>query len=79
MAKKVVGNDVTLKISSSNDNRSYHISSEKILNKIGFATNNSIEEAMKDVKTAIENRLLYNSLSNPRYFNIKMMQNINLK
>ncbi|SVA06949.1 uncharacterized protein METZ01_LOCUS59803, partial [marine metagenome] len=60
------------------DNRSYHISSQKILDVLGFKPTHSIEEAVVDLKEAFERGLLVNPLSNEKYFNIKTMQNIKL-
>jgi nucleoside-diphosphate-sugar epimerase len=78
MTKEVIGDDVNLVLSKSNDNRSYHISSKKINDILGFKTENTIKDAIFDVQSAIIHKRLINSLSNPIYFNIKTMQNINL-
>ncbi len=78
ITKSVVGNDVKLILSQSNDNRSYHISSKKIFNLLNFKTENTIRDAVIDLQLAIKENKLIDSLSNPRYFNIKTMQMINL-
>jgi nucleoside-diphosphate-sugar epimerase len=77
--KKVVGPDVKLITTPTNDNRSYHISSEKIKKKLGFIASHSIEEAANDLKIAFEKGLLPNSFTDNKYFNIKVMQSIELK
>lgn len=77
--KKVVGDDVKLITTPTNDNRSYHISSEKIKNKLGFVATHSIQEAASDLKNAFESGLLPNSFTDNRYFNIKVMNSIELK
>ncbi len=77
--QKVMGEDVKLVTTPTNDNRSYHISSRKIEQMIGFAPSHTIAEAVEDLRSALEKGLLKNSLNNERYFNIKVMQNINLK
>ena len=77
--KNVVGDDVKLITTSTNDNRSYHISSEKIKNKLGFVATHSIEEAAIDLKNAFETGLLPNSFTDNKYFNIKVMNSIELK
>lgn len=77
--KKIMGQDVKLVSTPTNDNRSYHISSKKIAEKIGFVSKHSIAEAVQDLKFALEQGLLKDSLSDARYFNIKTMQSINLK
>jgi nucleoside-diphosphate-sugar epimerase len=77
--KMVVGDDVKLITTPTNDNRSYHISSEKIKNKLGFVATHSIEEAASDLKNAFETGLLPNSFTDNKYFNIKVMNSIELK
>ena len=78
ITKSVVGNDVKLVLSHSDDNRSYHISSKKIFNLLNFKTENTIKDAVIDLQLAIKENKLKDSLSNPKYFNIKTMQRINL-
>jgi hypothetical protein len=76
--KNVIGEDVEMVVSDSDDNRSYHISSQKILDILGFEPTHSIEKAVLDLKAAFERGLLINPLENGKYFNIKTMQSINL-
>jgi len=77
--KRVMGEDVKLVTTPTNDNRSYHISSKKIADKLGFVPSHTIAEASQDLKNALEQGLLPNSLADERYFNIKRMQNLNLQ
>jgi nucleoside-diphosphate-sugar epimerase len=77
--QKVMGKDVTLVATPTNDNRSYHISSKKIADKLGFKPSHTIAEASQDLKSALEQGLLPDSLVDERYFNIKRMQSIELK
>jgi len=76
--KAVMGEDVKLVATPTNDNRSYHISSQKIADKLGFVPSHTIAEASRDIKRALETGLLPNSLHDERYFNIKRMQSIHL-
>jgi len=76
--KNVVGEDVKLITTPSDDNRSYHISSQKIKDEIGFETTHTIQDAVQDLCAAFEKGLLPNSLNNEMYFNIKRMQNLEL-
>jgi nucleoside-diphosphate-sugar epimerase len=78
IVKNVIGEDVEMVVSDSDDNRSYHISSQKILDILGFKPTHSIEEAVVDLKEAFERGLLLNPLTNEQYFNIKRMQSLNL-
>ena len=77
--QKVIGSDVKIKKLPTNDNRSYHISSKKIQDELGFVTNFNIINAIEDLKHSFEKKLLLNCLKNENYFNIKKMQSVNLK
>lgn len=77
--KGVVGDDVRLVATPTNDNRSYHISSKKITERLGWKPKHSIRNAVEDLKKAFEEGLLPDSLDNERYFNIKRMQNLKLE
>jgi len=77
--QKIIGTDVKIKKLPTNDNRSYHISSKKIQDELGFMTSFNILNAIEDLKSAFEKKLLLNCLVNENYFNIKKMQSINLK
>lgn len=77
--QKVIGADVKLIATPTNDNRSYHISSRKIAEKLGFVPSHTIQEAVEDLKDAFEKGLLPDSLTDEKYFNIKTMQSVELK
>ena len=76
--KRVIGNGVKLKFSPTDDNRSYHISSKKIKKILDFEPTNTISDAVNDLKLAFKKGLLPNSLTDEKYFNIKMMASIKL-
>jgi len=78
IVKSVVGKNVKLINTPSDDNRSYHISSQKIKDELGFVTTHTIRNAVEDLCAAFDKGLLPNSLNNEMYFNIKRMQNVNL-
>jgi len=77
--KEVIGKDVELESVPSDDNRSYHISSKKIKKTLGFESQYTIKDSIKDLKNAFEKGLLPDSLSDEKYFNIKRMNSIQLK
>jgi nucleoside-diphosphate-sugar epimerase len=77
--RDVIGEDVVLKTTPTDDNRSYHVSSKKIADVLGFTAIHTIKDAVSDIKNAFEKGLLPNSLDDEMYFNIKRMQSINLK
>ena len=78
MVQTQVGEHVKLVIKPTNDPRSYHVSSRKIQRELGFAPSHAIDEAVGDLIGAFARGKLLNSLDDPRYFNIKMMQRLNL-
>jgi nucleoside-diphosphate-sugar epimerase len=78
MVREIIGPQVNIITSSTNDNRSYHISSGKIKREIGFIPTHSIRDAIRDLKNAFEQNLIPGSLTDDRYFNVKQMQKIKL-
>ena len=60
------------------DLRSYHISSDRIRQELGFVAQRTIGDAVQDLCGAFVAGRLQNSLSESRYFNIKRMQEIHL-
>lgn len=79
MVQRNVGPDCKLKVQNTNDMRSYHVSSKKIKDELGFEASHTIEEAVVDLIKAFKDGRLPNSLDDPRYFNIKTMQKVNLE
>ena len=77
--RDAVGRDVKLSTVPTDDNRSYHISSEKIRRELGFSATHSVEEAVRDLLTAFDSGSLPNSLTDEKYFNIKRMQSLDLE
>lgn len=78
LVREVMGEDVELIQTPTDDNRSYHISSARIRDVLGFVPRHSIRDAVVDMKRAFDNGLLPNSLTDERYFNIKRMQSAKL-
>ena len=76
--KNIIGNDVRLITTPSDDNRSYHISSDKIKELIHFSPKFEIEDSIMSLKNAFENNKLNDPLNNKLYFNIKTMQSIQM-
>lgn len=79
IVKGVFGDDVVIEKTSTDDNRSYHVSSDKIAKDISFVPKYTIEDAVSELKDAFENGKLPNAMENPRYYNIKTMNNLNLR
>ena len=79
IVKKKIGEDVKINFVKSSDNRSYHICSDKIKNILKFEMKLNISDAVSDLKFAFENNIFKDSLNNDLYFNIKRMNQLNLK
>ncbi|MBF5059046.1 NAD-dependent epimerase/dehydratase family protein [Candidatus Neptunochlamydia vexilliferae] len=81
IVQKTVGKTKAVDIETvpTDDNRSYHVSSQKIADKLGFTPNYTIEDAVTGLVEAFSEDKLPNSLEDKRYFNIKTMQAVNLK
>ncbi|MBZ5557440.1 MAG: NAD(P)-dependent oxidoreductase [Acidobacteriia bacterium] len=70
---------VAVETTPTDDNRSYHISSDKIRRELGFAPSRGVEDAVRDLVAAFRRNAVPNPLTDPRYYNIKTMQAIALK
>lgn len=77
--KDIIGNDIKIINTKSDDNRSYHVSSEKIKNVLGFETQFTVKNAVSDLKKAFENKWLTNTFDNEFFFNIKRMNFLKLQ
>ena len=82
LAEKVnqtLGGNIPIVITPSNDNRSYHVSSKKIKDELGFEAKHAVEDAVLDLKNAFDTGKIPNPMDDIWYYNIKTMQAINLK
>jgi nucleoside-diphosphate-sugar epimerase len=75
---KTLGGNIPIITTPSNDNRSYHVSSQKIKNELGFEAKHTIEDAVLDLKKAFDEGNIPNPMDDIRYYNIKTMQTIKL-
>lgn len=64
--------NIELEVTSSDDNRSYHINSDKITQKIGFQPKRSVRDAVVDLCTAFAAGRVPNPDDN-QYYNVKTM------
>tara|TARA_B100000579_G_scaffold314659_1_gene264137 strand:- start:1044 stop:2024 length:981 start_codon:yes stop_codon:yes gene_type:complete len=77
--KNVIGDDIKIINTKSDDNRSYHVSSEKIKKILNFQTRYTVQDAVLDLKSAFEKKFLVNTFNNEFFYNIKRMNNIKLR
>jgi len=79
LVRSVVGKNVQIETSPTDDNRSYHISSEKIRRELGYEPRLTIEDAVRDLKDAFGAGKVRDPMTNTLYYNIKRMQEVNLQ
>lgn len=78
MVRNVVGPDIEIITTPTDDNRSYHVSSARIQRELGFVAERSLEDAVRDLQNAFKANLIPNSMTDDRYYNIKRMQRLKL-
>ena len=69
--REVVGSQVEIAHTSTDDNRSYHISSGKIERELGFIPRFTIEDAFRELTEAFRAGKVTDPLRNPLQFSIK--------
>jgi len=79
MVRGVVGEDVEIVTVPTDDNRSYHISSERIRRELGFVPKYTIEDAVRDLVAAFQSGKIPDPMTDIRYYNIKTMQHLQLR
>ena len=71
--------DIEIIQSTSDDNRSYHINSDKIEKILGFKASRTIEDAVQELCIAFKNGLLPDSLVDEKYYNVKTLKSLAIK
>ena len=79
IVKQSVSPNVEIATVPTDDNRSYHISSDKIRRAVGYEPKRSIVHAVDDLVTAFAAGKIPNALTDMRYYNIKTMQALKLR
>lgn len=62
----------------SDDERSYHVSSEKIRNELGFEPERTIEDAVRGLVVAFRQGRVPDAMESTRYYNIDRMKELDL-
>jgi len=70
---------IRIDTTTTNDNRSYHVSSRKIAEKLGYRPNHSIEDAVRDLCRAFEAGKFSDSMTSDEYVNVKTVKNRSLR
>ena len=85
LVKKVVekefkkDNEIKIIQTTSDDNRSYHINSDKIKKILDFTPQFTIEDAIKDLCDAFKKNLISDSFNNDIFYNVKRLKSLNIK
>lgn len=80
MIKAIIGkSSMKFETTPTEDKRSYHINTDKMKTVLGFECQFNLQEAVKSLIEAYEKGLIEDGLNNPLYYNIKKMQELNLK
>ena len=66
--KEIIGSDVKIINTKSDDNRSYHVSSLKIKEILNFEPKFSVKDAVSDLKDAFDNKILIDTFNNEFFF-----------
>ena len=80
MVRKVVEEEmpekapIRIETTSTNDPRSYHVSSRKIAEKLGWTPQRTVEDAVRDLCRAFKEGKLPDSMSDDRYSNVKTLK-----
>jgi nucleoside-diphosphate-sugar epimerase len=82
MVKKVVEQEfpqkapIDIVTTPTDDNRSYHINSDKIKKTLGFTPKHTIEEAVRDLCRAFRDGKIPNSFSDDRFYNVRTLKKL---
>jgi len=79
LVNDVMGGKLAIDVQPTDDMRSYHVSSAKLRQLLGFSATHSIEDAVRGLVDAFKQSRLRDPMNNPMYFNIKRMQQLNLR
>jgi len=77
--RRVVGDQVEIVRTPTDDLRSYHISSELIRRELGFVPRRTIENAVQDLVAAFGDGRIPDPLTDSRYYNVRRMQELALR
>ena len=70
---------IELDYTATDDNRSYHVNSDKIKRVLGFVPRFTIEDAILTIADAYKAGRIRDPFKNPLYSNIKRMQELKVR
>lgn len=78
IVRDVVGREVEIVTTPTDDHRSYHVSSAAIGRELGFVPSHTIEDAVRSLYVAFDEGLVPNAMTADSYYNVKRMRAIEL-
>jgi nucleoside-diphosphate-sugar epimerase len=78
LVRDTLAKGVEIEVTPTDDNRSYHVSSELMKQELGFIPRYTVEDAVRDLKNAFDEGLIPGPMKKSIYFNIRRMQEVNL-
>ena len=66
--------DIPIVTTPTDDNRSYHVNSDKIRRVLGFEPRRTVEDAIRDLCKAFRDGKLPNSMTDDLYFNVRRLK-----
>ena len=80
LVKRVVADpEVALTVQETDDHRSYHVNSDRVRRALGFEARHDVEDAVRSICDAYRSGRIPDALTDPRYYNIRTMQQAKLK
>lgn len=76
---RTLGDGTKIRVTPTNDLRSYHVCSKRIKEVLGYEAMRTLEDAVRELKEAFESGMIPDPLEDIRYYNIKTMQSLKLK
>jgi len=70
---------IQIETTATNDNRSYHVSSRKIAEQLGYRPSRTIEDAIRDLCHAFKLGKFNNSMANDDYVNVRTVKKLALR
>lgn len=74
MVRDIIGRGVKIETTETNDDRSYHVSSEKIKHELGLYPKKTLRDAVLDIKTASDEGKI--DWDNINFYNVKKMKQL---
>src|SRR5664279_918459 len=77
--RAVIGSHIPIEVTSTDDLRSYRVSSVRLREELGFRPQWMIADAVTALRDAFAEGRVSDPMNNPVYYNVKRMQQVNLR